>query len=66
MVKGKSGPYKLPALAFRTTGEAVPYGDPSTLPQKMKNLSVSKARPGPNNGPHLVEKFCGELFLMNE
>jgi hypothetical protein len=34
------------------TLDTVPYGDPMTLPQKMKNLVGSNARPGPMSGPH--------------
>ena len=35
------------------TGDADPYGEPNALPQKMKNLDVSNAFPGPIKGPHL-------------
>jgi hypothetical protein len=38
---------------FMDTGEAVPYGEPATFAQKMKNLFGSNALPGPINGPHL-------------
>lgn len=35
------------------TGLAVPYGLPRLFMQTMKNLDVSKTRPGPpNKGPH--------------
>lgn len=35
------------------TGEIVPYGEPATFAQRMKNRFESNALPGPINGPHL-------------
>lgn len=38
VVDGNSGPHQPPSVrsGFCVTGEAVPYGDPRTLAQKMK------------------------------
>jgi len=35
-------------------GEAEPYGEPRTFPQKIKKIVGSNGFPGPSNGPHLV------------
>jgi len=34
-------------------GEAEPYGEPRTLPQKIKKIVGSKGFPGPSKEPHL-------------
>src|SRR6266576_3758916 len=52
VVGGNSGPYLLPVPELTVTGDAVPYGDPNTLAQKMKNRPASKAFPLPISGPH--------------
>ena len=36
VVRGKSGPYGLPVSGLMDMGDAVPYGEPITLPQKIK------------------------------
>ena len=36
-VCGNSGPYGRPVSGLGVTGEAVPYGEPRTLAQKIKN-----------------------------
>lgn len=46
------------------TGEADPYGEPNAFPQKIKNLEVSKAFPGPINGPHLPPFSHGTIVLL--
>lgn len=55
VVRGNSGPY-LPLLgspSLAVTGLAVPYGLPRLFIQTIKNLDISKARPGPPiRGPH--------------
>jgi hypothetical protein len=38
------------------TGDAEPYGDPNTFPQKMRKRLGSNAFPWPSNGPHLTIK----------
>lgn len=55
VVKGNSGPYRPldASLSLAVTGLADPYGLPRLFMQTMKNLEVSKTRPGPpSNGPH--------------
>jgi hypothetical protein len=53
VVGGNSGPYGFPVSGSSVMGEAEPYGDPSTLAQKMKKRLGSKAFPRPISGPHL-------------
>lgn len=50
---GISGPYGFPVAGFVVVLEIVPYGDPITFAQKMKNRVGSKALFGPSSGPHL-------------
>ena len=50
---GISGPYGRPVSGCLVTLETVPYGEPITFAQKMKNLVGSNARSNPNSGPHL-------------
>jgi hypothetical protein len=54
LLPGISGPYGLPVAGLTVTLETVPYGEPITFAQKMKNRVGSNARFGPSNGPHLV------------
>ena len=65
-VAGNSGPHRPPSSRsrFLLTGDAVPYGDPSTFAQKMKNRVGSKACDGPRRGPHLNIRSEGEMSAM--
>lgn len=47
------------------TGETVPYGEPATFGQKMKNRFGSNALPGPINGPHLLAETNPFTIRMN-
>ena len=44
---GNKGPYGWPVAGFTDAGPVVPRQPPSTLAQRTKYLSVSKALPGP-------------------
>ena len=68
VVAGNMGPYGFPVLRSVVIGDAVPYGEPSTLMHTMKKRPVSNAFPRPISGPHLeillasrIKSIRGEL-----
>ena len=61
VVRGKSGPYGLPVSGLMDSGDAVPYGEPITLPQKMKYRVGSNALPRPMRGPHLHSDIVSNI-----
>lgn len=50
-----------PVSGLFVQGEALPYGEPNTFPQNIKNLAVSNGLPWPNKGPH--HSLASELPL---
>jgi hypothetical protein len=58
-VWGNSGPYGWPVSGLSVSGDAVPYGEPRTLAQKMKKRLGSNAFPRPMRGPHLCGRLSG-------